>query len=133
MANIDYYRNLIDKANSEITACRELISKINSLDTNIENCASCLNNAACSVATGLITNGAPAYNGKIDEIASTLRIMANNVSGNVSYINNRISELEDNIVYYNNKIDQIIAEEEIRRVAGARKKGSVDKNKRVFK
>ena len=91
MANIDYYRNLIDKANSEITACRELISKINSLDTNIENCASCLNNAACSVATGLITNGAPADNGKIDEIASTLRIMANNVSENVSYINNRIS------------------------------------------
>ena len=134
MANIDYYRNLIDKANSEITACRELISKINSLDTNIENCASCLNNAACSVATGLITNGAPADNGKIDEIASTLRTMVSNVSADENLIKKRISELEDNIVYYNNRIDQIIAEEEKRRAAEAfRKKDFGDKNKRVFK
>ena len=134
MASIDYYKGLINKANAEITACGDLISEINSLGTNIESCASYLYKASNSVETGLITNGAPADRGRINEIASTLRTMVSNVSADENLIKKRISELEDNIVYYNNRIDQIIAEEEKRRAAEAfRKKDFGDKNKRVFK
>lgn len=106
MVTIGELDSMISVANKEINNCKDLLKLITSLSGNLTECIKYLNNVSNDLSNGLIINGEPVdsrNNPTIKGRANNLQNYKTNIESFVDPINNRIAELEGNIIYWQNK------------------------------
>lgn len=108
--------NILKKeANDKIVTYQSLLSKISSINLNLDNCRNDLLISGEFLSDGLVIGNAPADDGKINNIADLVGKGINKLD-NVSVLTNKkIKELQDLIISYDKEMDRIKRAEERRK------------------
>ena len=108
MSEIEALQENIRKAQEEYDNCGKLSAEIGKLLDNVTQCVNKLSNASDGIANGLIVEGKPADDGRINEINNNIGRSSANIGAITSLISNRMEELTKNIEEWNSQLTELM-------------------------
>lgn len=108
-ARIAELNNLIEKAKEEIEKCKNAKQDTVKIVEDSSNCVKELDCVSSNLAQGIVLSGKPLGNG-VKDMTAKLNSFSKSMEANIAALDDRIKELENNIISYQKEIDALRAE-----------------------